>query len=126
MPTTDRVQPARDAAEAVREFNHRTFPNSPQKPGLTYPSEAYDAIAALKILAQRLPQAIAQIVTALNALGELDHLGSSDGEDPARHVACSEQFLNTAMDCAGGLAQCLDLAHSAVSPLTYSGPDNEL
>ncbi|MEU2153799.1 hypothetical protein ABZ532_02010 [Streptomyces sp. NPDC019396] len=124
--TTTTVEPAqltREAAEAIREFNHRTLPR-PGTPGLTYPGEAYDAIAALKILAQRLPQAIEQIGTALDTLTTLGHLGSADGQDPARHVSNVQEFLITGMEQARGLAQCLDLAHSAVSPLTYSGPEN--
>ncbi|MER6678103.1 hypothetical protein [Streptomyces sp. NPDC000983] len=126
MSTTvaDATTLARQAAEAVREFNHLTFPNSPQQPGLTCPGEAYDAVAALKTLAQRLPQAIEQIGTALDVLSALGHLGSADGNDPARHVAATQEFLSTAMESAGGLSQCLELAHSAVSPLTYNGPDN--
>jgi hypothetical protein len=122
--TVDPTKVARDAAEAIREFNHLTFPNSKQSPGLTYPGEAYDAIAALKTLAQRLPQAIEQIGTALDTLTAIGHLGSADGLDPAQHVASTQGFLMTAMEKAGHLAECLDLAHSAVSPLTYSGPDD--
>ncbi|MFE7012141.1 hypothetical protein ACFVAQ_16785 [Streptomyces sp. NPDC057651] len=122
--TADSATLARQAAEAIREFNHLTFPNSPTKPGLTYPGEAYDAIGALKILAQRLPQAMEQIGTALDVLGTNDHLGSAIGEDPARHVALVQEFLSTAMDCAGGLAQCLELAHSEAGPLLYTGPED--
>ncbi|MEV7994683.1 hypothetical protein AB0O67_23005 [Streptomyces sp. NPDC086077] len=121
---TDPAQSVRNAAEAVREFNHLTFPRADQTPALPYPGDAYDAISALKTLAQRLPQAIEQIGTALDVLTAAGHLGASDGEDPQRHVANVQGFLITAMEQAGGLAQCLDLAHSAVSPLTYSGPDD--
>ncbi|MGW1286131.1 hypothetical protein ACWD4N_21090 [Streptomyces sp. NPDC002586] len=121
----DPAQLARDAAQAVREFNHLTFPRPDQTPALPYPGDAYDAIGALKTLAQRLPQAIEQIGTALDVLATIGHLGSADGEDPNRHVANVQEFLITAMEQASGLTQCLDLAHSAVSPLTYGGPDDE-
>ncbi|MEU6221292.1 hypothetical protein ABZ845_27860 [Streptomyces sp. NPDC047022] len=122
--TTDPAQLVRDAAEAVREFNHLTFPRPDQTPALPYPGDAYDAIGALKTVAQRLPQAIEQIGTALDALASVGHLGSADGDDPNRLVACTQEFLITAMEQARGLAQCLDLAHSTTSTLTYSGPDD--
>ncbi|MFF1259794.1 hypothetical protein ACFVZT_23590 [Streptomyces sp. NPDC058321] len=65
-----------------------------------------------------------QIGTALDVLGTNDHLGSAIGEDPARHVALVQEFLSTAMDCTGGLAQCLELAHGEASPLLYTGPED--
>ncbi|MEU6221113.1 hypothetical protein ABZ845_26930 [Streptomyces sp. NPDC047022] len=104
--TVDPTKIARDVAEAVREFNHLTFPRPDQT------------------LAQRLPQAIEQIGTALDKLSAVGHLESADGEDPSRHVANVQEFLIVAMEQAGHLAETLELSHSAVSPLTYSGPDN--
>ncbi|MFE3492852.1 hypothetical protein ACFXOS_07050 [Streptomyces sp. NPDC059175] len=122
LTTADPMQLARDAAQAVREFNHLTLPRTNQTPALPYPGDTYDAISALKTLAQRLPQAIEQIGTALDVLTTLGHLAATDGQDPNRHVANVQEFLITGMEQAHGLAQCLDLAHSAVSPLIYSGP----
>src|SRR5690554_1650877 len=62
------TQLARDAAQAIRECNHLTCPRPDQTPALPYPANAYDAISALKTLAQRLPQASEQIGTALDVL----------------------------------------------------------
>ncbi|MFF8866629.1 hypothetical protein ACF08B_31790 [Streptomyces sp. NPDC015139] len=124
ITVTDPTQLARDAAQAVREFNHLTFPRPDQTPALPYPSSAYDAISGLKTLAQRLPQAIEQIGTALDRLSASGHLGSVDRQEPSRHVAHVQEFLIVAMEQARHLTETLELSHSAVSPLTYAGPED--
>ncbi|MFH8737002.1 hypothetical protein [Streptomyces sp. NPDC017964] len=115
---------ASQAAEAIREFNHRTFPDPRQTPELLYPSTVGDAVASLKVLAQRLPQAIAQTSDALATQVNNGHVGAAYG-DADTHAADVLHRLITAQTVASLLAKTLDSAHNSLSPLTYSGPDDE-
>ncbi|MER5183572.1 hypothetical protein ABT009_35385 [Streptomyces sp. NPDC002896] len=120
----DPVQPLCGAAEAIRAFNHLTFPRPDQPPALPYPGNAYDAIGALKTLAQRLPQTFTQTGNALERLVTAGHLSAVHGT-PVMHVTETQDLLRDAGDLAARLAAVLERAHSAVSPLSYSGPDDE-
>ncbi|MEV8318889.1 hypothetical protein AB0Q95_32510 [Streptomyces sp. NPDC059900] len=111
----------RDAAEAVREFNHLTFPTRQNPGGLAYPPEAYRAIGALKALSQRLPQAFEQIVRALTVPHERGYV-TADYGTPETHIATASAALQEAHDLAHALAAALERAHTATSPLGYSGP----
>ncbi|MGW7083322.1 hypothetical protein ACWGH2_07445 [Streptomyces sp. NPDC054871] len=117
----DPVDLLRDAAEAIREFNHLTFPTRDNPSGLTYPPEAYRAIGAIKTLSQRLPQAFEQIERALSVLNERGHV-SVDYGTPENHIVTASAALQEAHDHAHALAAALERAHTATSPLGYSGP----
>ncbi|RFC75505.1 hypothetical protein [Streptomyces sp. AcE210] len=120
----DHVQPLHGAAEAIREFNHLSFPRPDQPPVLPYPGNAYDAIGAIKTLTQRLPQTFTQIGIALERLDNAGHLSAVHGT-PFMHVTETQDLLRDAEDLAARLAAVLERAHSAVSPLSYSGPFEE-
>ncbi|MEV6755812.1 hypothetical protein [Streptomyces sp. NPDC051214] len=117
----DPVDLLRDAAEAIREFNHLTFPTRENPSGLAYPPEAYRAIGALKALSQRLPQAFEQIERALTVLNGRGYV-SADYGTPENHIVTAGAALQESQDHAHALAAALEHAHTATSPLGYSGP----
>ncbi|MFE6889974.1 hypothetical protein [Streptomyces sp. NPDC057694] len=116
----DPVDLIRDAAEAVRTFNHRTFPGA-DRPGLVSVPEAYRVLGALTALAERLPQSFEQIDHALNAHYRRGHV-SADYGTPAQHIATATASLREAEDYARGLAAALNRAWSATNPLGHTGP----
>ncbi|WP_327656227.1 hypothetical protein [Streptomyces sp. NBC_00483] len=120
MTTTDPVQLARDAAESVRSFNHRTFPTR-QNPGLVSAPTAYSVLGAFKALADRLPQSFEQIAHALNTHLQAGHIAADYGT-PAEHVAAAASALQEAEDHAYALADALSRAWSATNPLSHTGP----
>lgn len=117
----DPVDLLRDAAEAIREFNHLTFPTRQNPGGLAYSPDAYRAIGALKTLSQRLPQAFEQIDRALSVLHGRGYV-TADYGTPDHHIATASAALQDAHDHAHALAAALERAHTATSPLGYSGP----
>ncbi|MFI1183439.1 hypothetical protein ACH4UT_28360 [Streptomyces sp. NPDC020799] len=108
------------AAEEIRKFNHATLIRTAGG-GLRYPGQAYHAVADLKALTQRLPQSFDQISTALANLSDHGHLTADFGQ-VEDHVAEARSALASAAMVAVTLSEFLDHAHSAVSPLGYSGP----
>ncbi|MFC5027774.1 hypothetical protein ACQFX6_16890 [Streptomyces sp. DSM 41987] len=106
---------AHTAAEAVRTFNHATFPGS-----LLYPVQAYHSVASFKVMAQRLPQSFDQTSRALARL-HADGVLTADYGRAADHVSEAVAALAEASRYAGMLADALDQAHNALSPIGYSG-----
>ncbi|MER6117319.1 hypothetical protein [Streptomyces sp. NPDC001743] len=102
------------AAEAVRDLNHAT---QAAKGNLSYPGDAYDVVASLKALTQRLPQSFEQLSRFLANLpsGAL----TADYGEPDEHLAEARSALASAVLVAQTLAEFLDRAHSALAPLGY-------
>jgi hypothetical protein len=118
---TDPTEHPRKAAEAVRSFNHATRWASGGRPGIAYPGTVYRAVGAFATLAYRLPQAFDQIGTALANLHKGGHLTADHGTSTEHAIAVSEA-LREAEQHATAMAQALERAHNASSPLGYSGP----
>ncbi|MFE9685657.1 hypothetical protein [Streptomyces sp. NPDC006285] len=118
---TDPVQHPRKAAEAVRAFNHATRWACGGRPGIAYPGTVYRAVGAFTTLAYRLPQAFDQIGTALADLHTAGHLTADHGT-PTQHADAASVALREAEHHASAMAAALEHAHSAASPLGYSGP----
>lgn len=108
---------ANDAAEAIRSLNHATFPGSSQ---LTWPGDAYDAIASLSLLAARLPQAFGQLDRFLTAQVETGQVVVDGGEftgDPFAAAAAASHWLEHARAAADRLHHTLDQAQQATAYL---------
>ncbi|MCM2419006.1 hypothetical protein [Streptomyces sp. RKAG293] len=104
---------AHTAAEAVRAYNHATFPGN-----LLYPVQAYHSVASFKVMAQRLPQSFDQTSRALNRL-HADGTLTADYGRVADHVGEAVAALAEASRYAGMLANALDQAHNALSPIGF-------
>jgi hypothetical protein len=111
----------RKAAEAVHAFNHATQRTRDRRPGIAYPGTVYRAIGAFGTLAHRLPQAFDQIGTALADIHTAGHLTADHGTATEHALAVCEA-LREAEQHATAMAGALERAHSASSPLGYSGP----
>lgn len=122
MATTRKPQNIADtAAEAVRTFNHATLPTARSRSGsLNYPGQAYSSVAAFKRVAQNLPQSFDQTSRFLTRL-HLDGTLTADYGLVADHVSEAKKALAEASRCADLLADALNRAHSALSPIGYSG-----
>lgn len=105
------------AAEAIRQLNHATLPWGR---GMEYPGDAYSTVANLKTLVQRLPQTFEQLLAFLADLHDGGHLRSDRGPNADDDVAAVKAALDWAADDARTLAECLDSAHSALSPIGYA------
>lgn len=103
------------AAEAVRDLNHAT---QRAKAELTYPGDAYEVVAALKLLTQRLPQSFDQLADFLATLAKTGAVTADDGA-PGDHLTRARSALDSAALTAHTLSEHLDRAHSALSPLGY-------
>jgi hypothetical protein len=101
------------AAEAIRALNHTTLPGAG---GLTYPGDVYSLLAALSLLAARLPQALTQTETFLAAelaAGRIVIVDGAHTGDPAAAVAQAAACLHTARAAAHRLH--VDLDHAAAA-----------
>ncbi|WP_327662375.1 MULTISPECIES: hypothetical protein [unclassified Streptomyces] len=112
---------ASNAAEAIRGLNHAT---QLLKGELTYPSDAYEVVASLKSLTQRLPQSFDQLSTFMERLGKSGRVAADYG-DAEEHVGEALSALASAQLIAETLTEHLDRAHSALSPLGYLVPDDD-
>ncbi|WP_327655641.1 hypothetical protein [Streptomyces sp. NBC_00483] len=109
---------ADQAAEAVRSLNHAT---QLLKGELVYPSDAYEVVASLKMLTQRLPQSFDQLSTFMDTLAMTGNV-TADYGDADEHIGETRSALASAALIALTLTEHLDRAHSALAPLGYSGP----
>jgi hypothetical protein len=108
---------AGDAAEAIRSLNHATLPGTD---GLTWPSDAYDVLASLSLLAARLPQLLAQLDRYLTGEVETGRVMVDGGEfagDPAAAAAAASHWLDHARINAAALHHALDAAQQATAYL---------
>ncbi|MEU1439761.1 hypothetical protein [Streptomyces mirabilis] len=106
---------AAEAAEAIRNFNHAT---QSVKGELAYPGDAYETVASLKILTQRLPQSFDQLSDFLGRLAKTGAVTADYGA-PDGHLAEARSALASAAIVAQTLTEYLDRAQSALSPLGY-------
>lgn len=83
---------ATEAAEAIRALNHLTI--GLDHKGYEHPAEAGATAYALRTLAERLPQTLDQLSTALVRFANEDAIRMDDGTDPIQAVA----------ECTGRLA----------------------
>ncbi|MFK0282557.1 hypothetical protein ACIQVL_19105 [Streptomyces sp. NPDC090499] len=109
---------ADQAAEAIRNLNHAI---QSAKGELNYPSDAYELVASLKQLTQRLPQSFEQISRFLGALAKTGAVTADHGT-PDDHLAEARSGLASAALIAQTLTDHLGYAHSALGPIGYSGP----
>jgi hypothetical protein len=111
------------AAEAVRNFNHVTL----RAPGaaLELPGDAYASVAGFKTAAQGLPQALAQLQRFLDALERREQLRHDSGSEDQLSAALGlfHHAADQAAAAAEQLANALNVAHSALSPIGYRDGD---
>jgi hypothetical protein len=125
--TGDDLTPARladVAAEAIRSANHATFPGAS---GLTFPSDAYDVLGALELLASRLPQLLTQLDRFVSREVEQGRVAVDGGEyagDPQAAAAVASHWLETARAHAAQLGHALDAAQQATAHLAASSDDD--
>lgn len=106
---------AETAAEAIRALNHTTLPGAD---GLVWPSDVCDVLGHLETLAARLPQALSQLETWLDAETENGRVVIVEGEhagDPAAAAATVGHWTDTATEAAGVLQHALEQAHAALT-----------
>jgi hypothetical protein len=113
---------AGQAAEAVRALNHATLPAAG---GLVFPADAYDVTGALSLLASRLPQALAQLLTFLRTeveAGRVVIVAGDQAGNPAAVLAAVTASLDSAVASARRLHQALD---SVQNQLTWAAAGSE-
>jgi ABC-type transporter Mla subunit MlaD len=103
------------AAEAIRSLNHAT---QSFKGELTYPGDAYEVVASLKVLTQRLPQSFDQLSQFLGVLAKTGAVTADYGA-PDEHLAEARSALASAALIAQTLTEHLDRAHNALATLGY-------
>lgn len=103
------------AAEAVRDLNHAT---QATKGNLIYPGDAYEVVASLKTLTQRLPQSFEQLSHFVGVLAESGAVTADYGE-PDEHLSEARAALASGVLVAQTLAEFLDHVHSSLAPLGY-------
>ncbi|MGW3754697.1 hypothetical protein ACWD7C_38815 [Streptomyces sp. NPDC005134] len=115
MTNTTPKDLAAQAAEAIRNFNHAT---QSAKDELTYPGDAYEVVASLKVLTQRLPQSFEQLSHFLGVLAKTGAVTADYGA-PDEHLTEARSALASAALIAQTLTEHLDRAHNALAPLGY-------
>jgi hypothetical protein len=116
------------AGQAVRDFNHRSFGYMCiNKPGWRYAPDAYTALGELTVLAGGLPQAFAQIITALRHEAEHDLIKvdphTSYESHPEQAVAAAAEALQRAIAAAHTMYQSITDAQNAINAVAYAGPE---
>lgn len=108
------------AADCIHTANYLTLPHE-GAPGLDVPSDVYDAIGNLGILARRMPQLLRQLSLWLGEQNAAGRVAQASGEDAGRHVADVRELLDAAEGYAAELEAILNRAHSASSGLKSAG-----
>jgi hypothetical protein len=107
------VRAAALAAEAIRAINHLTRGDPMPAPLV------YEVIGYLAEAAHRLPQALDQITTALDA-SKLDYaLTDAPGRDPKFSIIEAGTHLRDAAHWAEKLAEALEAARTAIAEQGY-------
>lgn len=130
--TCDDGEPAtalRIAAQAVRDFNHRTLaPMSLDRPGWRFAPDTSTALGELAALLRGLPQALHQIATALTREAERGRIAIDRGthydDDPEAAIAATVTALQHATATAEQLCRGVNDAHEITSTAAYSGPED--
>ncbi|MEC4018863.1 hypothetical protein [Streptomyces sp. H27-D2] len=121
MPNPSPRDLADTAAETIRSLNHATRST---KGELSYPGDAYEVVASLKVLTQRLPQSFDQLSNFLAVLAKTGAVTADYGA-PDEHLAEARSALASAALIAQTLTDHLDRAHSALAPLGYEVATDE-
>lgn len=111
---------AEQAAEAVRELNHRT--RDPRV--LTGPAQLYRLVGELALVAGRFPQLLDQLYRWLAAEHDEGRVRVDNGGDPGPVIAAAGARLADAGDAAHDLARVLDAARQHLARLGAARPDN--
>ena len=109
------VELAETAAEAVRGLNHATTAHGG---GLVFPSDAYDVLTHLAVLAARLPQALGQVQDFLDTECDAGRVVVVAGEhvgDPVAAVTTTAHFTETAVTASHALHDALQRAAQALT-----------
>ncbi|MDQ2708350.1 MAG: hypothetical protein M3Z25_12220 [Actinomycetota bacterium] len=101
------------AAEAIRELNHRTRHHD----ALADPAELSWLLADLAATANRLPQLLDQLRTWLHHEHDTDRLRADTDTDPADLIALTDAQLNCARRHARHLAAAIETAHQHTAHL---------
>jgi hypothetical protein len=109
------------AAESVRAANHQTLGGN-GTPGLEFPSDVYDAIGNLKVLAERMPQLLHQLSLWLGEQNAAGKVGHDSRDDPGPFVARVRDALDTAELLSGDLAGALRAAQNESTGLCAARP----
>jgi len=110
---------AEQAAEALRELNHRT--RDPR--AFTGPAELYRLVGELALLADRLPQLLDQLDRWLRAEHDVGRVRADTCTDPGRIIAAAGAELADAGDAAHDLAHVLAAARQHLAHLGATQPD---
>jgi len=104
------------AAESIGTLNHLT-PDA-----LDYPGDLYDAIASLKLMAQRLLPLFGQLSAWLELEYAAGRVAHDTGQVPEHYVHDVTGTLAPAGRSASTLADALNTAHNACSGLKAADP----
>jgi len=118
MTNRDALELAGQAAEALRELNHRTC--DPRV--FTGPAGVYRLVGELTLVADRFPQLLDQLDRWLYADHKGGRVRADTGDDPGRSVAAAAALLADAGDTAHDLAQVLAAAQQHLAHLGATGP----
>jgi hypothetical protein len=104
-----------EAAEAVRQLNHRTRAESDD---WQYPGDTYSTVANLTYLAGGLPQALSQIRALMQRLESSGNL-RSDKDTIGSDLHETYAGLDDAKAAAEQLYTALNRAHAGLGPISY-------
>jgi hypothetical protein len=115
IPTLDLAD---QAAQAVRELNHRTRGAG----AFTGPAELYRLVAELALLVGRLPQLLGQLDQWLHTEHDAGRLRTDNRTDPGPAVRDAAAHLADASDAAHDLAHVLASAQQCLAHLGATKP----
>jgi len=115
IPTLDLAD---QAAQAVRELNHRTRGAG----AFTGPAELYRLVAELALLVGRLPQLLGQLDQWLHTEHDAGRLRTDNRTDPGPAVRDAAAHLADASDAAHDLAHVLASAQQRLAHLSATKP----
>ena len=116
--TIPTLELADQAAQAVRELNHRTRGAGT----FTGPAEIYRLVAELALLVGGIPQLLGQLDQWLHNEHHAGHLRTDNRTDPSRAVRDAAAQLTDAGDAANDLAQILVSAQQCLAHLGATKP----
>jgi len=119
MTNGQALELAEQAAEALRELNHRTRDSC----AFTGPAELYRLVGELALLAGRFPQMLNQLDRWLRAEHDGGRVRSDMCIDPGRIIVAAAAELADAGDAARDLARVLDAAQQHLAHLGGTQPE---
>jgi hypothetical protein len=115
------VDHAEAAAEAIRALNHATLEVG-RPDGYEWPADVDAVIAALTVLAQRLPQALTQAARWLERASAAGTIGHDADADPVAEAGTALVLLRFAAARADTLARDLGGVREVTCHLTGTAP----